>query len=175
MFYSSLPFSWYPFVMADPVTLNDLLLKESWLQIRDFLSELERPQLLRSRPAEQKSSYEQWGKTNRTRKKEKACVVGRDGGTWEGKKKWARNWLRGFKRKLKIHRERERERGEAVSESGGQAVPATSLVAMTSQLISLLVRYYSSTTPLLAELLPARLFNGRVWGAAFTLSITQSE
>ena len=37
------------------------------------------------------------------------------------------------KRKLKI----QSERGELVSESGGQIVPATSLVAMTSQLIFL--------------------------------------
>lgn len=51
----------------------------------------------------------------------------------------------------------ERERAEVVSESGGQIVPATSLVAMTSQLIPLLVRYYCSATPLLTELLLASL------------------
>lgn len=57
-----------------------------------------------------------------------------------------------------------------VSESGGQIVSATSLTAMTLQLISLLASYYYSSVPREVARLPAG-----VWGAAFLSSITQSE
>lgn len=60
----------------------------------------------------------------------------------DGGRRKSRKRSRGLRRKLKI----QGERGEVVSESGGQIVPATSLVAMTSQLISLLVCDYRSTT-----------------------------
>lgn len=65
-----------------------------------------------------------------------------------------------------------------MSDSGGQIVPATSLVVMTSQPISFfgprLPLHYASVTGEV-ELLLAGVFNSGVWGAAFMSSITQGE
>lgn len=98
-------------------------------------------------------------------------AVGRDGGRGRGEEEVSGKVVGCEKKSYKYG-----ERGELVGASGGHIVPATSLAAMTSQQIFLLVCYYRATTPPLqrgtVELLPAAVFEGRVWGAAFMSTIT---
>lgn len=78
-----------------------------------------------------------------------------------------------FKGKLKIQRERERERGGLVSESGGQIcschlISGNDITADFS--FSLLLPLCHSSVTGEVELLLARVFTGRGWGAAFNVA-----